>query len=136
MGRIVGLLLICSAFIPIGPYHSEGGTDLSGFLWNFMLPTGWFGLIAGISLLFHEKIGLREKRLNYAVFGAGLILVALRMLNVDYFIGLCSGAKGLEFDVEGYGFLLTFFVALITMFASFFLLAIPTPYPSEGKPRS
>ena len=109
---------------------------MSGFLWNFMLPTGWFGLIAGISLLFHEKIGLREKRLIFAMFGAGLILVALRMLNVDYFLGLWSSTKGLEFDVEGYGFLFTFFVALITMFVSFFLLAIPTPYPSEKKPRS
>lgn len=101
-----------------------------------MLPTGWFGIVAGTSLLFHEKMGLREKRLIYAIFGAGIVLIALRMLNVDYFIGLWSGAEGVEFDVEGYGFLITFCVALTTIFASLFLLAIPNSHPSEGKGNS
>ncbi len=41
LGIIVGLLLIASAFVPLGPYHFEGEANITGVLWNFVLPTGW-----------------------------------------------------------------------------------------------
>jgi hypothetical protein len=43
IGVIVGLLFIASAFVPLGNYHFEGEANIVGILWNFMLPTGWFG---------------------------------------------------------------------------------------------
>jgi hypothetical protein len=101
IGVIAGLLFVASAFVPLSAYHFEGEANIVGVLWNFMLPTGWFSIIAGAALIFHEKIGLKNKWLAYALFVASLLLIVLFLLeDVDYFLGLWHGVKG-DFDVEG-----------------------------------
>jgi hypothetical protein len=124
IGIIVGLLFIVSAFIPLGPYHFEGEANITGALWNFMVPTGWLAIIVGVVLLFHMKLGLENKRLALFMFVAGLLVIVFRFQDVDYFLGLWHGVKG-DFDVESW--LLTpapFITALTGVFAGLLLLII------------
>lgn len=115
-GVLFGLLFIISALIPLGVYHFEGEADIVGTLWNLMLPTGWFDLAIGLMLLFHRKIGLRGKRLQYLVLLGGLTsLVLFYVQDVDVFLGLWRGVSG-DFDVDGkwLGALLPFYVGLLS----------------------
>jgi len=132
LGLIVGGLFIVSAFVPLGGYHFEGEANIIGVLWNFMLPSGWFGIIVGILLILHNKIGLKNKRLAYVMFTAGLLSVALFFLqDVDYFLGLWNGVCG-DFDVDGKWFLtpVSFYLGLLGVFASL-LVAIAHNHNSD-----
>lgn len=100
---LFGLLLIASAFVPIGAYHGLGDIDVSGILWNFILPTGWFGIIAGIGLLFFDRIRLNNKRLADVIFLISLLLMMLSLLqDVDYHLSLWHGVKTTNFDVDSF----------------------------------
>lgn len=137
IGIVVGVLFIGSAFVPIGPYHSLGEANIVGGLWAFMLPTGWFGIMAGIVLVFHWKIGLKNRRLAYAMFAASLLLIALFLLqDVDFFLSLWHGGKAAEFDVDAQGLGgVSFFLGILGVFTSLFLMIMPSQKRSlEEKP--
>jgi uncharacterized membrane protein YozB (DUF420 family) len=104
-GLIVGVLFVVSAFVPLGSYHFEGEAKIIGILWNFMLPTGWFGILVGVLLILRNKIGLKNKRSAYVMFTAGLLSIVLFIVqDVDYFLCLWNGVNG-DFDVDGKWFL-------------------------------
>ena len=123
---IIGFLLLASAFAPIGAYHGLGDMDISGTLWNFMLPTGWFSTITGIVLLIHERIKLKNKRLAFIMFSFSLLSIMLFLLqDVDYHLSLWHGIKTTNFDVDS--FILAYvsaFTAILSTFAGLFLIAI------------
>lgn len=124
VGLVFGFLFIVSAFIPLGPYHYEGELDISGTLWNFMLPTGWFGVIFGFILLLNKQIGL-NKFLAYAIFTFSLLLILLFLLqDADYFISLWHGVSGLDFDVDAQWFLapVSFYLGMAGVFTSLCLM--------------
>lgn len=50
-------------------YHFEGKVLIAGILWNFMLPTGWFAIVAGVVLLFHNRIGLKKQTISLCHVG-------------------------------------------------------------------
>jgi len=123
IGKIVGLLFIMSAFAPIAGYHLENtNVPVWGTLWNFMLPTGWFSLIAGICLLLlNRRKELKNKWLSFAMIAASISVIALIIVqDVDYFIGLWLGIKG-DFDLEG-TINVPFFLGVTAIFASLLLL--------------
>jgi hypothetical protein len=126
IGVVFGLLFFVSAFVPIGPYHSLAGEDIVGGLWNFMLPTGWFGLVAGIVLVFHGRIGLKNRRLAIVLFAFSLLLMALFLLqDVDYFLSLWHGGRAVEFDVDHQGLgSVSFFLGIAGVFTSLLLMAL------------
>lgn len=124
---IMGLLFVLSAFIPLASYHFEGEANIIGLLWNFMLPTGWFSIIAGIVLLFHRRIGLKKPRLAYAMLAAGLFLLILSLLqglsllvDVDWLLGVLHGIKG-DFDLQG-SLAVPIFLGMANVFVSFVLM--------------
>ena len=124
IGTIVGLLFILSAFVPIASYHFEGEANIVGVLWNFMLPTGWFAIIAGTTLLLRERIGLKNKRLAYAMLAASLLLIVLYLIqDVDYLLGLWHEVKG-DFDLEGGIRGVPFFLGIAGIFASLLLITM------------
>jgi hypothetical protein len=128
IGTILGLLFTLSAFVPMASYHFEGEANIVGVLWNLMLPTGWFAIIAGTILLLHERIGLKNKRLAYAILAASLILIALSLLqglllDVDYLLGLWHGVKG-DFDFESRSNAVPLFLGMAGIFASLLLITI------------
>ena len=101
VARSVGSLFVASAFVPLASYHFVGEANIVGLLWNFMLPTGWFSLAAGIFLLLHNRIGLNGKRLGYTILAASLFLLVLFLLeDIDYFLSLWHGVSG-DYDLEG-----------------------------------
>lgn len=101
VGPVFGLLLLASAFVPLAAYHGLGDVTITGTLWSFMLPTGWFSIIAGVVLLIHQKIGLKNKRLTYALFLISVFLVLLFLLqDVDYYLSLWHGIEPTNFDVD------------------------------------
>lgn len=121
---IVGLLFIVSAFVPLGPYHFLGEANITGVLWNFMVPTGWLAIIVGVVLLFHSKLGLTNKRLAIFMFAASLSVIVFRFQDVDYFLSLWHGVKG-EFDVDrGFGSLIQFAIALLSVLAGLLVIVI------------
>jgi hypothetical protein len=124
LGTIVGLLFILSAFVPMASYHFEGGANIVGVLWNFMLPTGWFAIIAGTTLLLRERIGLKNKRLACAMLAASLLLIVLYLIqDVDYLLGLWHGVRG-DFDLEGGIRGVPLFLGIAGIFASLLLMAM------------
>ena len=127
LGALVGLLFVLSAFVPLASYHFEGKALISGILWNFMLPTGWFAVVAGAVLLFHKRSGLKGKRLAYAMLAAGLLLLVLSLLqglgllvNVDWLLGVLHGVRG-DFDLQG-SMAVPIFFGVAVMFASLLLI--------------
>ena len=129
LGEIGGLLFILSAFAPLASYHFEGEANIVGVLWNFMLPTGWFAIIVGVALLLHKRIGLKNKRLAYAMLAASLFLLSLSLLqglglllDVDYLLGLLHGVKG-DFDLQG-SMAVPLFLGIAGILASLLLMAI------------
>ena len=113
---IIGFLILALAFVPIGAYHGLGDMDISGTLWNFMLPTGWLSIITGIVLLIHKRISLKNKRLAYVMFSFSLLLLMLFLLqDVDYHLSLWHGIKDSNFDVDS--FILTY-VSAFTLILS------------------
>ena len=122
VGIIVGLLLIASAFVPLGPYHFVGEADITGVLWNFMLPTGWLSLIFGVILLFHMRLGIKNMRLAMLILVASGSIIIFRFQDVDYFLSLWHGVNG-EFDVDRHEVsIFPFVVAILGFFASFFVM--------------
>jgi hypothetical protein len=127
LGTLVGLLFVLSAFVPLASYHFEGKALISGILWNFMLPTGWFAIVVGILLLFHKRIGLKGKRLAYAMLVAGLLLLVISLLqglgllvNVDWLLSVLHGVRG-NFDLQG-SMAVPMFFGIAVMFASLLLI--------------
>lgn len=121
------MLFIASALFPLGGYHLEGAMGITGTLWNFMVPTGWFYMVVGVVLLFHKRLRLENKRLVLVMFAAGLLFFPLIFRqDVDYFLGLWRGVTG-DFDVESPKWLLAipFNVALTSIFASLLVLILP-----------
>lgn len=101
IGIAVGLLFIASALVPVGGYHLEGAVGITGVLWGFMVPTGWYCLVVGVVLLFHKRLRLENKRLALVMFAAGLLFFPLVFRqDIDYFLGLWRGVSG-DFDLEG-----------------------------------
>ena len=128
LGVAVGLLFIASALVPLGGYHLEGAADITGALWHFMVPTGWYSIAVGVVLLFHKRLGLENRRLAYILFAAGLFIVPLLFRqNVDYWLGVWRGITG-NYDVESTRWLLASipFVALTSIFASLLVWTNPT----------
>ncbi|MBE3116316.1 hypothetical protein IMZ68_03850 [Candidatus Bathyarchaeota archaeon] len=128
LAAIVGVLFILSAFVPLASYHFEGEASIIGVLWNFMLPTGWFTIAAGAVLLFHKRIGLKNKRLAYAMLAVSLFLLIISilqglglLLDVDYLLGLLHGVKG-DFDLQG-SMAVPLFLGIAGIFASLMLIA-------------
>ena len=124
LGVVVGLLFIASALVPLGGYHLEGAVDITGALWHFMVPTGWYCIVVGGVLLFHKRLRLENKRLALVMFAAGLLFFPLVFRqNVDYWLGLWRGVSG-NFDVESSRWLLASipFVALTSIFASLLVM--------------
>ena len=119
----MGLLFIASALVPLGPYHFRGEPNITGVLWNFMIPTGWLAIILGAVLLFHKKLGLENKRLAFLMFAASLLVIVFRFPDVDYFLSLWHGVTG-DFDVEARGGFVPLAVALVSLLESFLVLAI------------
>ena len=122
LGIILGMLFVASAFVPIGAYHFLGVANITGVLWNIMLPTGWLALIVGVVLLFHMRLGLENKRLSFFMFVASASIIIFRFLDVDLFLGLWHGVKG-NFDVDG-RVPIPFVIALVSLLASIFLMII------------
>lgn len=136
VGIVFGFLFIASAFVPLGPYHNEGGLDISGTLWNFMLPTGWLGIISGVILLLHEAVGMKSKLLAYAIFTTSLLLILLFLLqDADYFISLWNGVSGLDFDVDAQWFLapVSFYLGIIGVFTSLLLMILRNSFSLSHK---
>ena len=127
IGIVVGLLFIASSLVPVGVYHHEGAANITGVLWNFMIPTGWLHIVIGVILLFHKRLGLENKRLAFVMFAAGLLFYPLLLRqNVDYWLGLWRGVTG-DYDVESFGFLklmlyFPFCVALTSILASLLVM--------------
>ena len=124
IGVAVGLLFIALALVPLGGYHLEGAVGITGALWNFMVPAGWFCMVVGVVLLFHKRLRLENKRLAFVMFAAGLLIFPLiRLQNIDYFLGLWRGVTG-NFDLESPRWLLASipFVALTSIFAGLLVL--------------
>jgi hypothetical protein len=122
-----GLLFIASAFIPLGPYHHEGGLDIAGTLWNFMLPTGWLGIVIGVGLLLNGRIGLKNKRLAYVMFLVSLLLIVVFLLqDADYFLSLWHGVST-NFDVDAQWFLApaSAYLGILGAFTGLSLILIP-----------
>ncbi len=119
---IVGLLLIASAFVPLGPYHFEGKADITGVLWNFMLPTGWLALIFGFVLLFHMRLGIKNMRLAMFILVASGSVIFFRFQDVDYFLSLWHGVNG-DFDVDRHAVsIFPFIVEIVGLIASFLVM--------------
>ena len=128
VGIIVGLLFLAYALVPLGSYHLEGATGVTGTLWHFMVPTGWYCIAVGVVLLFHRRLGLENRRLAYILFAAGVFIVPLLFgQNVDYWLGLWRGVAG-DYDVDGPKWLLTPFLLLAAtgIFTSLFVWINPT----------
>ena len=119
---IMGLFFIASAIVPIGVYHFVGEANITGVLWNLMLPTGWSALIVGVVLLIHGRLGLENGRLALFMFISSLSIIIFRFFDVDYFLGLWYGVKG-NFDVDA-RVPIPFVVALASLLASIFLMII------------
>ena len=119
---VIGLFFIASEFVPLGAYHYIGEANITGVLWNFMLPSGWLALIVGVVLLFHGRIGLENKRLALFMFVVSLSIIIFRFLDVDYSLGLWHGIKG-NFDVDA-RVPIPFVIALASLLASIFLIII------------
>jgi hypothetical protein len=123
-----GIAFVLSAFVPLGSYHFEGQANIIGILWNFMLPTGWFTIAAGAILLFHRRLGLKNRRLTYVMLAASLFLLIISLLqglgfllDVDYLLGLLHGVKG-DFDLQG-SLAIPLFLALAGVSTSLVLIA-------------
>ena len=124
VGIIIGMLLIASAFVPLGPYHFVGEADINGVLWNFMLPTGWLALIFGVVLLFHMRLGIKNMRLAMLILVGSGSIIFFRFQDVDYFLGLWHGVKG-NFDVDRHAVsIFPFVVEIVGLIASFFVMII------------
>jgi hypothetical protein len=127
IGVAVGFLFIASALVPVGAYHHEGAANITGVLWNFMIPTGWLHFVIGVILLFHKRLGMENKQLALVMFAAGLLFYPLLLRqNVDYWLGLWRGVSG-DYDVDSFGFLklmlyFPFCVALTSIFASLLVM--------------
>ena len=127
IGVAVGLLFIASSLVPVGVYHHEGEANITGVLWNFMIPTGWLYMLVGVVLIFHKRLGLENKRLAFVMFVAGLLFYPLLLRqNVDYWLGLWRGVMG-DYDVESFGFLklmlyFPFCVGLTSILASLLVM--------------
>ena len=121
----MGLLFILSAFVPLAGYHLES-TDIPvwGTVWNFMLPTGWFSIIAGVCLLLLSKRSeLKNKWLALAIFTVSIsLLIVFFLQDADYFIGLWLGTKG-DFDLEGQ-IAVPFFLGIAGIFSSLVLMTM------------
>jgi hypothetical protein len=127
IGIVFGLLFIASAVIPVGPYHSLGETNITGVLWNFMLPTGWLGIAIGVGLLLNERIGLNDKQLAYGMFAVSLLLLlAFLLQDVDYFLSFWHGINT-NFDVNSQWFLApaSAYLGIFGSFTSLLLILIP-----------
>jgi hypothetical protein len=127
LGALVDLLFVLSAFVPLASYHFEGKALISGILWNFMLPTGWFAIAAGAILLFHKRIGLKNMRLAYAILAASLFLLVIALLqglgllfDIDYLLGLLHGVSG-DFELQG-SMAVPLFLGIVGIFASLLLM--------------
>jgi len=137
IGIVVGLLFIASSLVPVGVYHHEGEANITGVLWNFMIPTGWFYMLVGAVLIFHKRLGLENKRLAFVMFVAGLLFYPLLLRqNVDYWLGLWRGVTG-DYDVESIGFLklmlyFPFCVALTSMVASLLVITLRATETKES----
>ena len=134
LGIAIGLLFIASALVPLGGYRLESSdVHVTGVLWNFMMPTGLLYIVAGVVLLFHERLRLEKNRLALVMFAAGLLFFPLLFRqNVDYWLGLWSGVSG-NFDVEAPKWLLTPFLMLAAtgIFTSLLVLKNPTYYSDQ-----
>jgi hypothetical protein len=121
IATVTGLLFILSAFTSLGPYHFVGEENITGFLWNFMVPTWWSAMFVGVILLNHGRLRIENRRLAFFTFGASLIIILLRFQDVDYFLGLWHGVRRV-FDVEFRGDFIPFAVSLVGLFASFLMM--------------
>ena len=128
LGVAVGLLFIASALVPLGGYHLESSdVPVTGVLWNFMVPTGWFYIVVGVVLLFHKRLGLENKRLAFVLFAGGLLFFPLLFRqNVDYWLGLWRGVTG-DYDVDSFGWVrlilyFPFCVALTSILTSLLVM--------------
>lgn len=136
LGIAVGFLFIASSLVPLGGYRLESSdVHVTGVLWNFMIPTGLLYVVAGVVLLFHERLRLEKKRLALVMFAAGLLFFPLLFRqNVEYWLGLWRGVTG-NFDVESKGWRLLFYfplcVALTSMFASLLVWRNPTRFSDQ-----
>jgi peptidoglycan/LPS O-acetylase OafA/YrhL len=91
---IVGLLFVLSAFIALADYHLVGtDTIVEGTLYNFMLPTGWFSIIAGVFLLLLNRRNKLNKWLSLAIFAVMHLSDNSFPITetLNYFIGLWLG---------------------------------------------
>jgi hypothetical protein len=123
----MGLLLIVSAFVPLGPYHFVGEADITGVLWNFMLPTGWLALIFGVVLLFHMRLGIKDMRLAMFILFASGSTIVFRIQDVDYFLSLWHGVNG-NFDVDRHAVsIFPFVVKILGLIAYFFVIILQIP---------
>jgi len=114
----------------MGVYHHEGAVGITGVLWNFMIPTGWFYMLVGVVLLFHKRLRLENKRSAFVMFVAGLLFYPLLLRqNVDYWLGLWRGVAG-SYDVKSLKafewlrlmFYFPFYVGLTSIFAGLLVL--------------
>jgi hypothetical protein len=127
-GAILGLLFILSAFAPMASYRFKSEVPIVGVLRNLILPTGWFGIIAGTTVLLYKRIGLKNKGLIYAVLVISIILIILSLfqglfLYVDYLVGLLHGVEG-DFDFESRSNAVPLFLGILSIFTGILLVMI------------
>ena len=86
-----GLALASLLFIPFGVYHSTSEPYITGLLYGFHLPTGYIGLLLGITMVLYPKFAkVKNLRFETLLLLAGFFILLSLFFPSEYFINVLN----------------------------------------------
>lgn len=125
----MGMVFVASAFSPVAAYHFLGEADVTGVVWNFMLPVGWFSLVLGFMIIVHQMMGMHTRTLGSLLVVGSLMMFLFNFIKADCILGFWTGTVG-DFDTDNY-LPITFWTAIIGIFVGL-LLRFPAKNSKMG----